>query len=157
MNKVPNNQEVIDIAHGRDDAQLVGKARPRFVSLLCIGIAFAKPFVRQARKHLQRGFAGRHGIMRKPRDTKLELDIASVGNFLRSVNGIGTGRKQRAHFFFALDVKLTRFHTHAFVIIERLAGLDAHQHFLRIGILFLQIMAVVRGDKRNSHFTCKGD
>ena len=153
--KIPDDQEVIDIPHRRDDVQLIIQPLPRLVGLLCVGIALAQALMRQAGEHRQRGFALRHGIMRQTRHAELEFHIAAVGNLLRAVNSIRAGGEQRAHFIFALNIELARVHAHPVRVIKRLARLDAQQHFLRVCVLFLQVVAVVRRHQRHIHLAGK--
>ena len=95
--------------------------------------------------------------MRQAGHAELEFHVAPFRNLLRPVYGVRYLFKQGAHFLFALDIELFRLHPHALVVRERFAGLNAHQHFLGVRVLLLQIVAVVGRNQRNVHLPRQGN
>ena len=153
VDEIPHDEEVVHIAHAGDHVQLILQAGIGFVALLCIGVEPRHALVAQAGEHGQRRFTLRHRVLGQTGDAELELHIAAVGDLLGTVDGIGAGEEQGAHFLFALHIELGGLHAHTGVVVQGFAGLDAHQHFLGIGVLFLQVVAVVGGHQGNVHFT----
>ncbi len=84
-----------------------------------------------------------HRVEGQVRAAKVKIHPAALGNFLRALHRIAQIGEQRAHLGLAFDVQLLGLHAHALHIVQRFAGLDAHQHLLGGGILPGQIMAVV--------------
>lgn len=85
------------------------------------------------------------GIAGQAGDPELKLHLAAPGDFPGVVHGVGVGGEEGAHLRLALDVELAGLHAHAAGILEGFARLDAHEHFLGVGVLFLQVVAVVGG------------
>ena len=152
MDEIPHNKEVIHIAHAGNHAQLVVQAGVRLVALLRAGIQAGDTLMAQAGQHAKGRFAIGHGVMGQAGDAEFKLHIAPPGNFLCAVHRVGAGAEKPAHLLLALDVELGSFHAHAVLIIQGFAGLDAHEHFLGLGVLFLQVVAVVGGHQRHVHF-----
>ena len=50
----------------------------------------------------------------------------------------------------SLDEELVAVELHAGGVVDRLAGLDAEHHVLRVGVVFAEIVAVVGGDQRQA-------
>ena len=78
--------------------------------------------------------------------------MAALGDFLRAFNRVGVFGKDPAHLILALDIQLASFHAHAVGIVERLAGLDAHENLLRVRVLPAEVVAVVRGQQGDARF-----
>lgn len=66
-------------------------------------------------------------------------------------------REQCRHLLAAFEKELVCPDLQPFLIIHRLAGADADQHILYLGILLGQIVHIVRGGQRNITFGGKGD
>ncbi len=71
------------------------------------------------------------------------FEIAHIGNFLCVFNGLRAVREKRPHFLLGFEVKIIPLELHAVRVIYGLAGLDAHEHILIIGVLPGEIMGVV--------------
>ena len=78
--------------------------------------------------------------------------MAALGDFLRAFNRVGVFGKDTAHLILTLDIQLAGFHAHAVGIVERLAGLDAHENLLRVRVLPAEVVAVVRGQQGDARF-----
>ena len=150
MNEIPHDKEIIHIPHLNDGGKLVLKALLCRFIIACV--AGGKTFFAQAAEHLFRRFACFNGKARQVNGMKVKIDLAAAGDFLRALNRVLVPLEQRLHLVFAFDVQLARVHTHAGIVIQRFARLDAHQHFLRVGIAFRQIVAVVGRNERHACF-----
>ena len=82
---------------------------------------------------------------------EIEFDVAPLGDFNRPLERLGPLGEQLLHFLRRFEVKLARLHAHAVRVLERFAGLDAHERFLRLGVLLAEIMHVVRRDDGHVH------
>ena len=150
VDEIPDNEEVIDVTHLGNHADFVFHAVARFRrdGLIALG----KPFFTQAAEHLLAGFARLGGEAGQLGFAEDEIDVTALGNFLCALDGIGVFGKDFAHFLFALDVQLAGFHAHAVGIVERLAGLDAHEHFLRVRVFAAEVVAVICRQQGNARF-----
>ena len=54
------------------------------------------------------------------------------------------------HLVVVLDEELVAVELHAGGVVNRLAGLDAQHHVLRVGVVFAEVVAVVGGDQRQA-------
>ena len=150
VDEIPHDQEVIDIAHFGNHADFVFHAVAR---LLRDGlIALGQTLFAQAAEHLLAGFARLGGEAGELGFAKDEIDMAALGDFLRAFNRVGVFGKDTAHLILALDIQLAGFHAHAVGIVERLAGLDAHENLLRVRVLPAEVVAVVRGQQGDARF-----
>ena len=68
------------------------------------------------------------------------------------VSGVRQFAEHLGHFFGGLEIKLVGGKFHALAVAHGLAGLNAHEDFLRVRIGLGQIVAVVGGDQRNAGF-----
>ena len=152
VDEIPHDEEVIHIPHAGNHAQLVVQAGVGLVALLRVGIQAGNALMAQPGQHAQGRFALGYGVMGQAGHAELKRHVAPPGDFLRAIHRVRAGAEKLAHFRLALDVELTGFHAHAVLVIEGFAGLDAHEHFLGLGVLFLQVVAVVGSYQRHIHF-----
>ena len=82
----------------------------------------------------------------------LHLHIASRCNIHCSPQRFRNLAKHPRHFRRSLEIKLVRRELHAVCVAHRLAGLNAQQNFLCVGIFVMQVVAIVRGHQRNPSF-----
>ena len=180
VDEVPDDEEVVHIAHFFDDAELVFQTRiglvlrtrggrladtRRFGAGLRsssgrrhgIGVELPHAFIAQAAKHLIGSFAFGNGVMRQTGDAEFKRHIAAVRDLTGAVHGVRHVFEERAHFLLAFDVELAGFHAHALLVRKGFAGLDAHQHFLGRGVFFLEIVTVIRSHQGNVHFPGNSD
>ncbi len=159
-NKIPDDQEISGITHLLDHADFIRQARvifgQRFPEHARLGPRFED---RQARNET---FAG-DGLeitvdglsignleVRKRILDRVNLYVAALRDRHRPFQRFGDFAKHLRHFFRGLEEKLVGGKFHAVRVAHRLPGLDAEQHFLRMRIGMLQIMAIVGSDKRNA-------
>ena len=62
----------------------------------------------------------------------------------------GESLNTRSHFVVALDEEIGAMELHAVGVLDRLAGLNAEHHVLRVSIVFAEIVAVVGGHQRQA-------
>ena len=71
-------------------------------------------------------------------------------------SGVFEFAEQLHHFVARLQVEIGRAPAHAVGVVEALAGLDAHQDFVRARVLFAEVVRVVGGDEREAGFAARG-
>ena len=150
VDKIPDDEEVIHVAHAGNDAQFVFHALARIPAALAVALPEAL-FAQGAQIGKRVRLALGQGKFRQVRGGEVELHVAARGDLRRVFNGVRKIGEEGAHLLLALDVELARGHLHAVGIGERLARLDAHQHFLRLGVVGGQVVAVVGDDEGDVH------
>ena len=85
-----------------------------------------------------------------------ELDVAALRDLPGAVDGVFEFAEERHHFVARLEIEIGMIPVHAVGIGHGLAGLDAHQNFVRAGVFAAQIVRVVGGDERNAGFDARG-
>ncbi len=81
---------------------------------------------------------------------EIEIEVAAFGNFngiLQSLRHVG---EKLGHLFRRLDIELVVVETHALMVVHRLAGLDTQQHFVGVGRLPGEIMAIIGRNQRQA-------
>ena len=86
---------------------------------------------------------------------ELELEINAIGYFNGIADSLGIGAEGGGHFIRRFDVKLVGIEAPAGFVGERLAGLDAEQNLVGLGVVAMEIMTIVSGDQRNSGVTAE--
>ena len=66
-------------------------------------------------------------------------------------NGVVVPGKRRVHLLRAAEVELVAFHPHPVGVGAELAGVDAEQHVLGLGVLAMDVVDVAGGDQRQAH------
>ena len=150
VDKIPDDEEVIHVAHAGNDAQFVFHALARVLAALAVALPEAL-FAQGAQIGKRVRLALGQGKFRQVRGGEVELHVAARGDLRRVFNGVREVGEEGAHLLLALDVELARGHLHAIWVGERLARLYAHQHFLRLGIVGGQVVAVVGDDEGDVH------
>ena len=152
---VPDDEEVVHIAHALDDRQFVIEPLAR---VLPVGGVMALKALLAERAQI---IFGRRALgqreARQVRRLEVELHMAALGDPDGVIERFGKIRKDLAHFRFGLDEHLVALHAHALFIAQRLAGLYAHEHFLRLRVLAVDVVAVVCGDEGNVHLPRQRD
>ncbi len=158
-NEIPDDQKVIAEAHALDNTQLIGQ--PVLGCRLLLGrcperririprfkpVAAELPQVSGCIQPFRK-----RGILRENMLAERQPQIAFLGDFQRVTNRLGHMRKQRCHLLAALEEQLVRSDLQPLLIIHRLAGADADQHILNLGILLGQIVNVIRNHQLNIAF-----
>src|SRR6185369_8374339 len=157
VDEVSHNEEVAGKAHLLDTVQF--QPQPVAVELLILRRK-NRLFLPDGSKALLKSldsFLFQHAVkgqplymvdLRKVIGIEIKFDIALFGNcqgigqrLWRIVEGGG-------HLVRRLDVEFVGRKLHPVRIVHRLAGLDAEQHLMRLGIFPVQIVAVIRGYQR---------
>jgi hypothetical protein len=94
--------------------------------------------------------ARRHFEFGKRVADRLELYVAALGDGERALQRLRQLRKYLGHLFRRLEIELVGGKAHVLRIGHGLAGLYAHQDFLRARIRLRQIVGVVGGHQRNT-------
>ena len=157
VDKVPHDEEVVHIPHAGNHVQLIGKARGRLTPgvIRLIGIARLEALAAQAGEHFQRRFTCFDGKAGQMKLAEFKCHLAARGDLTRLMHGLRTVGKEREHFRLALDIEFLGFHSHARLVLERLARLDAHEHLLGGRVLAVEIVAVVGGYQGNARLPCQ--
>ena len=144
---IPDDQEIIDIAHPLNDAKLV--FQPLLKLLRDRVVARLKPLLAELLKVLLRSFPLRNIELRQLGMAELDLHAAALRNLLRILNRLRRIGKQGGHLLRGLDVELSTRIAHTIFIGDLLSRLDAKQHIVCLRILRARIMTVVRRYKSN--------
>ena len=147
---IPDDQEIVHIAHIPDHLQLIGK--PLRQSLPSSGVARLQSLLAEMIQIGPGVEPFRHFVLRQFCHAEFDLHAASVrdplGIFHR-LPGIG---KQSLHLLLALDIILPALIAHSVLIGEFLSGLKTEQDVVGFYILRVGVMHVVRTDQRNLQF-----
>ena len=81
-----------------------------------------------------------------------DFNVAASGDIHGAGERIGDFAKDLGHFLRSLEIKLVGSELHTMRIAHGLAGLDAEQDFLGVGVFVVEIMAIVGGDERDAGF-----
>ena len=133
MNEIPYNQEIIHKSHGLNGIQLI--ADTLFKLLICLWISFIKTVPDKLLKIPPRIVPFRYRKFRQFIMAKLDIHIASHGNFVRVFNGFSGIREKCCHLFRGFDIILTAFIAHTVCVRYFLACLDTQKDIMGLGIL----------------------
>ena len=78
---------------------------------------------------------------------KPELEIALFCDLERMGDRLRTSFEKIGHFLRRLEIEFLGRKTHSLAILERLPRLDAEQDLMGLGILSMEIVAIIRGYK----------
>ena len=144
MDEVPNDQEVVDVAHAFDDAEFVFQTLPERAVVL--GVAFLDPFAAELAQVSGGCHAVRHVVFGKLGNAEFDFDVAALGDFVgvfKRFAGIG---KEGGHFFFGFYIILAALVAHTVAVPDLFVGLDAEQDVVRGGVLRHDVVRVVCAD-----------
>ena len=153
---VPHDEVVVCVAHLFDHADLV--AQTVFVGLRYIRpiAAFqtlpAELFKKRLIIHTVRRF-----VIWNFSVSKIKIKVTLFGNFGGIFAGFRHHGEQIIHFVCRFDIELVGLELHLIRILNGLAGLDAQQDALHLGILPAQIVGVVGGCHGDACFPRKLD
>ena len=142
--KIPDNQVVVDITHGADDADLILQAV--FIFLGLPGIPLLKALIAKLPEIALVGIARGHREGRQVVLVEGKFQIAPIGDLHRIFKGLREPRKQDAKLFLAFDVEFLGLEFHPVLVVHGFARLDAKKHILHFGVLFAQIVGIVGDD-----------
>ena len=95
--------------------------------------------------------------LRKVNFVELQFDGTTLGNSRGVGEGIRNIGKGCGHLLRRLHIKGVRFQAHPVIITHAFLCLHAKQDFMGFGIVAVQIMAIVGGNKRNAGLTTDPD
>ena len=145
---VPDDQEIVDIAHAVNNAELIihplrqgavvlripaGEAFPAECVQIAPGVRIAVRNVVGRQLHLMEG----------------DGHIAALRDLVGAVQGFRRIGKEPAHLFLGLQIVLTALIAHAVRVADLLSCLDAQKDVVGFGIVRVGIVRVVRRDERN--------
>ena len=96
------------------------------------------------------GVFRRHVEFRKRLRDLFQLHLAALGDLPGPVERVFDLAEQHHHLLAVLDEQLLRREAQPFLVVHRLAGLDAGQDVLRARVGLLQVMRVVGRHQRNA-------
>ncbi len=160
--EVPDDQEVAGIAHLLDHLDFVGEAllvlgqrTPQgslLGALLEPRYTIREAFSDDALEIAIDGVALGDLELRERIAHRLDSKIAALGDGYGAREGFGKFTEDLGHFLGGLEKELVGGEAHAVRIRHGLAGLDAHQDFLRASVGLRQVVAIVGGDQRDAAF-----
>ena len=86
---------------------------------------------------------------------ELEFEIDSVRNRNSIADLLGVCAESRGHLLWRFHIELVGVESPSRLIRQRLTGLNTEQDFMRLGILAMQIMAIVGRGQRYSQGAAK--
>ncbi len=149
-------REVIRESQLVDDAQFAVEAGRHLLrkpavdaTVRPIGVTRLQPGKAKLVKIIFSGFAFRRPIDGKMPYPKLQLDVNAVGDFLRAAQDVVHARKRRVHLLGAAKKELVGVHPHPIRVGAELAGVDAQQDVLGLGVLAVDVVNVAGGHHRD--------
>ena len=80
---------------------------------------------------------------------EVELDVAAIGNGYGIVGSSGIIGEITLHLLGGFEIQLVGIENETVGIGNGLLGLDAQEDFVGLGVLLIQIVAVIGGHQRN--------
>src|SRR3990167_9570387 len=80
---------------------------------------------------------------------EVEFEVATIGNLNRPLQRLRVVPKELRHLLRGTHEIIVRGEPHPILILEGLAGLDAEECLMHRGVLPVEIMTIVRGNRRN--------
>ncbi len=158
--EVPDDQEISGELHLLDDAEfalqallVVGDGVLQLALLVQRAQRFqaaGEAFAGDVNEVAVDGVAGRNFELRKRIGDFFQAQAAALGDVERAREHLGRIFEHAGHFVVVLDEELVAVELHARGVVNRLAGLDAEHHVLRVGVVFAEVVAVVGGDQRQA-------
>ena len=145
VDEIPDDQEVVHIAHLPDNIQFV--IHSFFQRPVVFGVTLLQARIAQLVQIAPGIVSGRNLEMGQFRDAELDLHMAAIRDPLRVFHrfpGIG---KQPFHLLFALDVILSAFIAHPVLVRQLFRRLNAQQDIVRPGVLRMGVVHIVGTDQ----------
>ena len=155
MDKISNNQKIPGKPHVMDNRQFI--LQPirigLFVNVRVSFFDFPNNFFKSRLdpliEHIVNGPAAFGFELGKMVGLKIEVNVASGGNFLGVFNGLGVITEMRDHLFRRFEIELISSEFKSIRVFNGLSGLYAQKHIMRPDVLLIQIMTVIGGHHRN--------
>ena len=119
---------------------------------LKVGKALRKTFPGHLFKVAARCVALRHFEFRKRVRNMFDLDVAAGGDVESPSERVRNFAEDLGHLLSGFEIELVCGELHAMRIAHGLAGLNAEQELLGVGILVMQVVTIVGGDEGNARF-----
>src|ERR1700719_868360 len=120
--------------------------RETFEERHALGKTFASDFFKIAARSVTLGnFEFRERV-----GDAFDFDVAARGDIHGAAERVGKFAEDLGHFPGGFEVKLVGGELHSIRVAHGLAGLDAEQDFLSVGVAVMEIVAVVGGNEWNS-------
>ena len=150
---IPYNKEVIHITHALDDAKLIVKLFLQSAVIIWISLmkSIKTQFIQVSPGIVSFGYLE----MRELCDTKFDLNVTSVRNFLRIIKSLFCIREKSSHFLFTFYVVLPAFIAKPVLVTDFFTSLDAQKKIVSFRVVSVSVMTVVSGNKRNIKFVRK--
>ena len=156
MNKIINNQIIIDIPHPLNSTdfilQPVNQHLLGLFSIVTVQALIAKRAKVSRILLTIRGFKFGQLCV-----AEFKLNITALRNFDGIVRGLGIIWKERAHLLFGLIIKLIGGKLHPVLILHRVVRLDAQQDMVHFTVFFFNVMTVVCNHQGNARFLRQAD
>ena len=151
VDKIPNDQIVVHISHLADGGDLI--LQSVYIVLRGIGITLRKAIIAKLAEIFFVGVTFRHREAGQMILMESKFQVAHIRNaagIFKSFRYIG---KQFLQLFFTLQIKFIGAELHPVFVIHGLAGLNAQQHILHLGIFLAKIVGIVGNDHGKTRFT----
>ncbi len=163
--EIPDDQEISGKLHLLNDGEFAGQALlivGKAVLQSSLGLDGAQSF-QAAGEALPRDMleitvqreSGGHVEVRERIADFLEAHVAAFGDGESAGKHVGRVFEDAVHFVVALDEKAGALELHAIGVLDRLAGLDAQHYILSVGVVFAEVVAVIRRHHREGKFLFK--
>ena len=160
VDEVGNNQEIAGELHFSDNTNLhveplfIGFRlfRGKAVSLSDFPESFFKAVTGGLVEHRIKRFTFRHREVGEIIGAELKLEMTARGNLRRGPDGVRGMGKGLFHLVRGFEVELVGGKTEPGAVVNSFAGLDAQKDFMRMGLVPVQIMAVVGCHQRDVEF-----
>ena len=156
VDEIVDDEVVVGVPHLADDADLIVKALAQLGRDMAGVTAFEAVAAELFKIDLVVQAVGGFEI-RQLGLAEVEVKLALFGDFVRVFAGFGRHREQIVHLVGAFDIEFVGLELHAVGVGDGLAGLDAQQDALHLGVLAPQIVRVVGSDKGDAGLARKAD
>ena len=146
--KVRHNEKIVRKAHLLNHSQFVFQLLP--VIRLLVAVALGKALVTQLAQIGGGIVAGRQLEFRQMVLAEGKFQLAAIRDALGILHSLRVAGEQGLHFLRRAEVEVPGLIAHAVFIIHGLAGLDAQQHVMALGILMAEVVGIVGAHQRDA-------
>ena len=154
INKIVNNEVIVDVSHSFDYAEFIVEPFPKF-RIRVFTVAAVKTFPAHTLEIFNVVASVRNFESRKFCMTEFKSHIAAVRDFLGIFDCFRNKGENFAHFLFGFYIKFVRFKSHIVIFINGMVRSDADKNVLHFCVILVDIVAVVGCNKRDSGFLRK--
>ena len=146
--KVGHDEKIVRKAHLLDHGQLVFQLLP--VIRLLVAVALGKSLVTQLAQIGGGIVAGRQLEFRQMVLAEGKFQLAAIRDALGILHSLRVAGEQGLHFLRRAEIEVPGLIAHAIFIVHGLAGLDAQQHVVALGILTAEVVGIVGAHQRDA-------